>query len=481
MRKAFSMVMALLLVAGFAAGFQTPATVAQNAPALVSQITDSSGTAIAEISVDSLANPFEDYDDFSSPQRGFDFVLLTVTITNVGELPYAPQASSFFLVDSDGFMVTPGYLSFEEGVAAPQLTGDPIEPGDSVTGTIPFEVLSGSEIAAIVYQPSFDRYSILAASVDAPELGTAVDIVGEEGGVVGSVTVDEFVDPLQDVDPSYQAQRGYHHAGAVITIENTGDRPLSVDPSTIQIIDADGYALYSSGVYRGEEAETPNLDYVDLAPGDTVTGMVTFELFNDAAPGWLVYTSGSTQLTFLAAFPDAPALPALADIPAFTPGASTTSNSGDDTDNADDSGDEPVVDDSTPVAVSADCAEVGEWITRLEDRFDAVDDTAVDVEDTSEIANLNLDDMLDFLDQLEQVREEQEADTPPALAEDVQTSVIALLDVEIDLVNDVINAMEDGDDVEAVVNGYDTQVEDAFTVYFDAYTALGESCPNIFE
>src|SRR5690606_38133342 len=124
----------------------------------------------------------------------------------------------------------PGYTSFEEGVAEPLLAGDPVEPGDSATGTIPFEVLAGSEIAAIIYQPTFDRFTILAASIEAPAIGSPVDIVGEEGNVIGSVTIDEFIDPLTDVDPSYQAQRGYHHAGAVVTLENTGSRASSVDP-----------------------------------------------------------------------------------------------------------------------------------------------------------------------------------------------------------------------------------------------------------
>ncbi len=483
MRKAFSMLMALLLVAGFVAGFQSPAAVAQDdsgsGPA--SEITDSSGNVIAELSVDSLAYPFEDYDEFTEPQRGFDFVLLTVTFTNVGDQPYAPQAFSFYLVDSDGFLVSPGYVSYEEGVAEPPLAGDAIEPGDSVSGAIPFEVLSGSEIAAIIYQPTFDRFTILAASIEAPEMGSAADLIGEEGGVIGSLTVDEFVDPLEDVDPSYQAQRGYHHAGAIVTIENTGDRLLSVDPYALQIIDADGYVLSSSGVFRGEEVEVPNLEYVDLASGDSVTGMVPFELFNESAPAWMAYISGGSQVTFLAAFDGAPELPAIEDIPAFTPGATTADDAGDTGDDTGDDVDEPANDDSTPVEVSAECSEVAEWLTRLQDRFDSIDDSAVEVDDPSELEEADIDALVDFLDQLEQIREEQEADTPPALAEDVQATALAYIDLEIDIINDAIDALEDGEDVGDAIDGYETEITDTFTAFVDAYNALGEACPNVLE
>jgi len=477
MRKAFSMLMALLLVAGFVAGFQTPATRAQSTTAAgpVSEITDSSGNVIAEVSVDSLANPFEDHDEYSEPQSGFNYVLLTVTFTNVGEQAYTPQVYSFYLVDRDGFLISPTFVSYDEGVAEPALSGNPIEPGESETGTVAFEALAGSEIAAVIYQPTYDRFTILAASVEAPAPGAVVDIVGEEGGVVGTATIEEIIDPLTDVDPSYQAQRGYHHAGAVITIENTGRRPLSIDPYAVQIIDADGYVLSSTGVYRGEEAEVPNLDYVDLAPGDSVTGMVTFELFNEAAPVWMVYTAGGSQITFLAGFDNAPELPAVEDIPAFTPGASSTGNdTGDDID-------QPADEDATPVPVSAECSDLADWLTRLDDRFNSIDDSAVSVEDPADLADVDTDDLLDFLDQVEQVRDEQEADTPPAVAEDFQAAFLDLLDLYIDMINDVVDAKDNGDDVEALIDEYDPQIEDVFNTYFEEFTALGEACPNIME
>jgi hypothetical protein len=331
-----------------------------------------------------------------------------------------------------------------------------------------FEVLSGSEIAAIVYQPTWDRYTVLAASGDTAALGDTVDIIGEEGGVVGTMTVEEFIDPLTDVDPSYQAQRGYHYAGAVITAENASRRPFSLDPYSVQIIDTDGYLLNSTGAYRGEEAEVPNLEYVDLAPGDTVTGMATFELFNDSAPAWMIFNFGGSHITFLATFPDAPAVPAVDDIPAFAPGAAT-------------SVDEPVDEDTTPEAVSAECSDAAEWLARTDERFNSIDDTAVQVEDTADLEDVDVDALVDFLDQIEQMRDDQEADTPPAIAEDVQTTVLALLDTEIELINAVIDAKDGGDDVAAVVEEYDPQLEEAFTAYFDSYTALGESCPNVLE
>ena len=172
MRKAFSALMALMLVAGFMIGVGTPARAKQAASA-GTVISDASGNPVAEISVDSITDPFEGYDASSGPQRGFRFVMVTVTITNTGDQPYQGYSYGLSLVDQDGFLATPTYV-YRTDMSVPDLVTDPIEPGASITGALFYQVLSDAEIASIVFQPDYTQFYLLASNGDAPEAGAPV-------------------------------------------------------------------------------------------------------------------------------------------------------------------------------------------------------------------------------------------------------------------------------------------------------------------
>ena len=58
----------------------------------------------------------------------------------------------------------------------------------------------------------------------------------------------------------------------------------------------------------------PDLGYVDLASGESTTGIVSFEVFNTSAPAFIVVQTDS-QYAFIAGFDDAPETPALSDLP----------------------------------------------------------------------------------------------------------------------------------------------------------------------
>jgi hypothetical protein len=103
------------------------------------------------------------YDQFAPDVElnpGWKFVGVTVTIENVSEDPIEPVADSLFLTTSDGvfWAQDPSLVRSDEAIEeVPDLTSDPIEPGDSVTGFAGFGVPEDVEIVNVFYLPDSIR------------------------------------------------------------------------------------------------------------------------------------------------------------------------------------------------------------------------------------------------------------------------------------------------------------------------------------
>ena len=466
MRKAFSALMALMLVAGYIIGVGNPAS-AKQAASTGTVISNSSGNPVAEISVDSITDPFEGYDASSGPPRGFRFVMVTVTITNTGDQPYQGYSYGLSLVDQDGFLATPTYV-YRTDMSVPDLVTDPVEPGASITGALFYQVLSDAEIASIVFQPDYTQFYLLASNGDAPEAGAPVTILGEEGGEAGSVTVSDVTDPYTDVDPSYGAPRGYHYAAATITFENTSTRPISVDPSAFVLIDDQGFASGPSGAYRGDAPDVPDLAYADLAPGDTVTGVVTYQVFNEAVPARIIYSSGGTQFVTLAVLDTAADVPAISDIPAGA--AATAATPG--------AGNGEATEEATAIAEeTGDCVGVRDWLARIDERSAQLDTYDFSIDTAEDLENVDVETLTSYVNDLETMVSDQEADAPPAAAEDLGNAYIEYLNLQLDALNDVIDAKNNGDDLQPIFDDYQTQITDSSTALLDEYSKVAEACP----
>jgi uncharacterized protein DUF4352 len=471
-RKAFSALMALMLIAGFVTSVGTPAR-AKQAGSTGTVISDSSGNPVAEISVNSITDPFEGYDASSGPQRGFRFVMMTVTITNTGDQPYQGYSYGLSLVDQDGFLATPTYV-YRTDMSVPDLVTDPIDPGASITGALFYQVLSDADIASVVFQPDYTQFYLLASNGDAPKAGAPVTILGEEGGELGTVTVSDITDPYTEVDPGYGAPRGYHYVAATITFENTSSRPISIDPSAFMLIDDQGFASGASGAYRGDAPEVPDLAYADLAPGDTVTGLITYQVFNDAAPARIIYSSGGTQFVTLAVLNTAANVPSISDIPAgvtATPGAgnaAATPGAG----NAEATGEATAIAEET-----GDCVGVRDWLTRIDDRSAQLDSYDFSVDTVEDLQNVKVDTLTSYVTDLEKMVSDQEADAPPAIAEDLGKAYLDYLNLQLDALNDVIDAKNGGDDLQPIFDDYQTQITDSSTALLDEYSKIADACP----
>ena len=281
------------------------------------------------------------------------------------------------------------------------------------------------------------------------------------------MTFEEWLDPLPGVDSSMQPNRGYHYAGAVVTIENTGSQIFTVDPWSFKLYDVDGYQNSGSSAYRNDP-EVPDLGYVDLASGESTTGIVSFEVFNTSAPAFIVVQTDS-QYAFIAGFDDAPEAPALSDLP-------TVDAVYDGSAAADDSGTSTGGDDQAAVDASPECIEVNDWLQAMFADLD--ENEIVGNFDITDAPDMTVDELTAVRDEFENIRDDYESMDVPELAEDFFGEFLGVLDYMIDGIDEVIDAMENGDDVQALVDELEAD-EAPMNGYFEAAVALGEACPNL--
>jgi hypothetical protein len=121
------------------------------------------GDVLALMTVDQVVDPFREYSRDGPPGRGFHFVLVSVTVENTGIQPFAFNAASVRLQDSDGFLYSSGYVTRtpESLAAAPDFPYGDIAPGEIVQGVVLYPVPNAAQLARVVYLPDFSRLLVL--------------------------------------------------------------------------------------------------------------------------------------------------------------------------------------------------------------------------------------------------------------------------------------------------------------------------------
>ena len=441
------------------------------------------GEPAGEITIDAIVDPFEDFDPSFSPQRGFHYVMAGVTVT-AGDAALEASAYSFSLVDADGFAYTTtfAYRSTEDTEAMPDFAGGTIEAGDSLSGVIFFEVLDGTTAAYLTYQPTYETLLTVADLREEPvEQGDTVDYISSSSQPLATFTVEEVVSPLKDYDPSYAPERGFEYAGVVVTVENTGDAPLQVDPYSFYLVDAQSFIFNNASTVRTEEAEAdvPTLQSAELPAGESVTGLISFQVLAGTEIGMIYYSPASDRQLRLAEYGEGQA-PTPSDSSDDIP---TNSNVG--TDNSDDTDlDETPEPEETPVPQASDeeCEPVLEWGEATIVQFEALNLAYDAIAPALSGEDLDADALRDAADALEDAAAEQEDIDTPELAEDANDALIAVFDEAVTTLNDLADAVEAGDDdaIDAAVEAFlNIGTEEGPGSVNQTFDDLSEACPAL--
>ncbi|MGH2550135.1 MAG: DUF4352 domain-containing protein [Thermomicrobiales bacterium] len=122
------------------------------------EVFDESGDPTISIAISNVDDDFQDYSEYSAPDRGFHYVYFEVTVENIGDRAAEVSSYDFFVRDDQGFLYGSSYFSVLEDSPTSELVEfnpeDPIEAGDSYTGYLVFLVPDVSELVDAFYAPS---------------------------------------------------------------------------------------------------------------------------------------------------------------------------------------------------------------------------------------------------------------------------------------------------------------------------------------
>ncbi|CAA9585482.1 MAG: hypothetical protein AVDCRST_MAG19-4526 [uncultured Thermomicrobiales bacterium] len=142
---------------------------------------------------------------------------------------------------------------------------------------------------------------------------TAVVYVDEDGNELARVTVDEIVDPVADAPDGVAPADGERLVLVPLTVENTGEEDLPLDPVTFLLRDEGGF-LYgldddlqdalaedaATPAAGGDDATESPFEAGDLAPGEEREGVIGFAVREEAELAQVIFVPETGRLLILA-------------------------------------------------------------------------------------------------------------------------------------------------------------------------------------
>lgn len=248
----------------------------------------SEGEELGRLTVDDVVAPWRDYDPASAPARGSRYVMVQLTVENSGTRPLVVDPATFSIQDTDGFLIFPESIgvSSEGGTGAAVLVSSELEPGESITGSLIFEVITATEPARVLFQPGRDRLIILTdltldrAAAEAPQTEAA-----------GPVSTEP---PRVPPPAAAETQTGAH---AILLV--TYNCPPGTSLSDIQVTPCPRTAIGFEPVLTGAGGTWTGADLVAEQAGPVWHGVpdgeyvLTFAALPDGHDMYYVYGDGA--------------------------------------------------------------------------------------------------------------------------------------------------------------------------------------------
>lgn len=87
---------------------------------------------------------------YSTPKSGNEYVMVNLTLQNLGDKEVSYNPFDFKLQDSNGNQTTTDYVSLDD-----QLNSGSLAAGGKVTGSISFQAPKGDANLMLIYQPNY--------------------------------------------------------------------------------------------------------------------------------------------------------------------------------------------------------------------------------------------------------------------------------------------------------------------------------------
>lgn len=116
---------------------------------------DDRGNPIMEIVVTGVEVDWQDYDEFSAPERGKVYVKVDLALTNLTDRAETFSPYSLLLIDSTGLMAEQGYFADIEGLMVEDV---PVDAGGTVEGSVVYALYAEVQPLMLVWQPDYTMY-----------------------------------------------------------------------------------------------------------------------------------------------------------------------------------------------------------------------------------------------------------------------------------------------------------------------------------
>lgn len=266
-------------------------------------ITSPEGEELGEITVEQVEDPFMGFTEGYGPEEGGRLLLLTVAFEATGTATFDANPSSFVLRDEDGAHWGTTSIYRDEAVP-PDLQSQSLSPGNRISGVVGFQVPADSEVTDVYYQPESSRliHVVALQSSPGPALGDEATYTSlQTDGAEGTVTVDNLEDPFEGFAEGYDPPEDTRYVVMTVSIESTGSAVLDADPYDLILRDRDGF-LWSPASVNREDGALPDLQSQLMAPGNRISGVVTFQIPVTAELAELYWQPESGHLVELVAF-----------------------------------------------------------------------------------------------------------------------------------------------------------------------------------
>lgn len=439
---------------------------------------DNRGNERAQVAVLDVVDPFED--TASGARRGYRYVAVEVVVENLTDDVYELTTFDIRLVDGEGTLYSSGFIprTDESLAAVPDLAAAELEAGAATSGLLVYEMVDGAAPAMVVNTNGYESFTLLAdLREEAPAEGEATALYDERGDEVGSIGLDEVLPALEEISDAFEVDRGETVLGAVVTLENTGDAPITPDVNAMYVVDEFGFLYGSTPFFRAQEeqADLPDLPTEEIEAGGSASGLVTFTLPTEVQVSYVLYLPGGSQLFVVAQLGGGSVVSGdvLTPVPPVA---------------EDDGTDEPV--DATPVGgdtdgdtgeVSAECAELADWAEGTGENLAVLEES--EILGAESPADLTPSDLRDAAVEIREAADAQGELDVPELAGDANDAVITFLETFAEVLEEGADEVEAGADPEDVFSdelfAEDSNLGEAIVGLTEAQSELASACPDL--
>lgn len=172
-----------------------------------------------------------------------------------------------------------------------------------------FSIPAHTEGMALTWQPEYSTMVMVnlmteetVAGSISEGLNTPATITDEFGNVVATVQITELMEDWGDYDEYYAPSEGETYWAIRFSLTNETNRPVSVNPLRFALIDSEGVYVLSDSVRTNDDADYEIYRTEDVAPGETLEGIVIFPLAEESTPIAFQWTSSglNPSIIFLA-------------------------------------------------------------------------------------------------------------------------------------------------------------------------------------